>query len=145
MSDYTMFECQIGTTDPSCPLAITVLLDGETIYANDSITETITVKKSIADNDQEHTVEFVMSGKLPSYTKIDEQGNIIKDALLTVDNVKLDEIEIKQILSEKAVYTHDFNGTGTTTSENFFGQIGCNGTVSFKFTTPVYLWLLENM
>jgi len=44
-----------------------------------------------------------------------------------------------------AQYQHDFNGTGNPTIDKFYGEMGCNGTVSLKFTTPIYLWLLENM
>ena len=56
-----------------------------------------------------------------------------------------DEIELKQIFIDHAVYTHNFNGTQTEIQDKFYGEMGCNGTVSFKFTTPVYLWLLENL
>jgi hypothetical protein len=43
------------------------------------------------------------------------------------------------------VYEHDYNGTGTLTQEKFYGQMGCNGTVSLAFCTPIYMWLLEHM
>ena len=46
---------------------------------------------------------------------------------------------------EQAVYTHDFNGTSKATENKFYGELGCNGTVSLKFSTPMYLWLLEHM
>ena len=49
------------------------------------------------------------------------------------------------MLVEQAVYTHDFNGTQPEIEDTFFGEMGCNGTVSLRFTTPIYLWLLENM
>mgnify|MGYP003352455181 CR=1 FL=1 len=42
-------------------------------------------------------------------------------------------------------YRHDYNGTGQPTEDNFFGVLGCNGTVELRFTTPIYLWLLEHM
>ena len=37
------------------------------------------------------------------------------------------------------------NGTQPEIADNFFGIAGCNGTISFRFSTPIYLWLLENM
>jgi hypothetical protein len=49
------------------------------------------------------------------------------------------------VLLNKAVYTHDFNGSQPPVDDKFFGDLGCNGTVSLKFTAPTYLWLLENM
>ena len=86
-----------------------------------------------------------MKNKTTEHTKIDEQGNIVSDACLTITNLAFDEIELKQIVVDKAVYTHDFNGTQPETQEKFYGAMGCNGTVSLQFSTPMYLWLLENM
>jgi len=145
MSDFAIFECQIGTTDPACPLGITVLIDGEIAYVNHHVNETVNLQKSIPDEDGEHKIEFVLSGKLPEHTKVDESGNIIQDAMLTIKNVKLDSIDIDQLVTEQAVYTHDFNGGGKTTEDKFYGNLGCNGTAKLVFTSPVYLWMLENM
>jgi hypothetical protein len=82
---------------------------------------------------------------LPEHTKIDEQGNIISDATLQISNVSIDELDVDQLFLEKCVYTHDFNGTQPKIEDTFHGIAGCNGTISLKFNTPVYLWLLENM
>ena len=76
---------------------------------------------------------------------IDEAGNIISDAKLTVTNVAFDDIQLGHMLTEKATYAHDFNGTGVMGQHKFYGEMGCNGTVSLKFSTPIYLWLLEHM
>ena len=43
------------------------------------------------------------------------------------------------------IYRHDYNGTTDPFDDEFYGEMGCNGTVSLKFTTPIYLWLLENL
>jgi hypothetical protein len=86
-----------------------------------------------------------MKHKTTEHTKIDEQGAIVSDACLTVSNLAFDEIELKQIFIDHAVYTHNFNGTQTEIQDKFYGEMGCNGTVSFKFTTPICLWLLEHM
>jgi hypothetical protein len=65
--------------------------------------------------------------------------------MLTISNISIDDIDIDQLLIEKAEYTHDFNGSQDTITDKFYGDMGCNGTVTFEFTTPFYLWLLENM
>jgi hypothetical protein len=49
------------------------------------------------------------------------------------------------MITQQATYTHNFNGAGAETQEKFYGEIGCNGIVSLKFSTPIYLWLLEHM
>jgi hypothetical protein len=96
------------------------------------------------DADAEHELRFVLKNKTAEHTKIDQDGNIVKDSWLTVSDLSFDEIQLGHIGTELAVYTHDFNGTGNQTQEKFYGTLGCNGSVSLKFTTPIYLWLLEN-
>ena len=97
------------------------------------------------DNEAEHVLEFVMTSKTAEFTQIDELGNIVNDALLSVKTIEFDGIDIFQTFSDLSVYSHNFNGTQPETQEKFYGNIGCNGRVAFKFTTPFYLWLLENM
>jgi hypothetical protein len=62
-----------------------------------------------------------------------------------VSNIQFDGIDCQYLTTTLAQYQHDFNGTGNPTIDKFYGEMGCNGTVSLKFTTPIYLWLLENM
>lgn len=145
MSDTATFECQIDTTNPACPLSIDVLIDGNSVYKNDHVDGAITLQKSIVDDEGEHKIEFVLSGKLPEHTVVDDQGNITQDAMLTIKNLKLDGIDIDQLAVESAVYTHNFNGSGDMIQDKFYGSLGCNGTVELTFTSPVYLWMLENM
>jgi hypothetical protein len=86
-----------------------------------------------------------LSGKTIDHTKIDEHGNIIKDAVLQVLNVTIDAIDVHKLFLEKCVYEHDFNGSQPAVKATFHGIAGCNGAIIFKFSTPIYLWLLENM
>lgn len=90
-------------------------------------------------------IEFELSGKTAAHTGIDESGEITHDELVTISAVSIDEIELGHLLTEKAVYQHNFNGSQPMTEEQFFGAMGCNGVVRFEFSSPFYLWLLENM
>jgi hypothetical protein len=65
--------------------------------------------------------------------------------VLSIANVTMDGIKLGHMFSEKTCYYHDFNGAELLAEHNFFGVMGCNGYVSLKFSTPIYLWLLENM
>jgi hypothetical protein len=99
----------------------------------------------ISDNDAEHLLKFVLKNKTAAHTQIDSDNNIVKDARLTVTNVQFDEIPLGQTFINLATYTHTFNGTGVPTEQKFYGEMGCNGTVGLKFSTPIYMWLLEHM
>lgn len=143
--DKIKIEFDIKTTDAQALLGVQVLLDGLAFYTNDHVENLCHVEHELDDDDCQHKLEIVMSGKTAENTKVDDAGNITKDATLTISNVTVDGIDIGQVLYEKSVYTHDFNGTQPQVSDQFFGTAGCNGTISFEFSTPFYLWLLENM
>ena len=135
----------LGTTTPHAPLGVEVRFNNTSVFKTDHLKETTVVSFSCSDDDGEHVLEIELTGKLPEHTKITESGEIVQDALISVDQVSIDGIDLGVIFSTLAKYTHNFNGTGETVTEPFYNQLGCNGVVTFKFTTPVYLWLLENM
>jgi hypothetical protein len=138
-------SCEIDTTDASVPLDIAVLFDGEPIFDHWHVDGVIKISHDIPEDDAEHELCFVMKNKQPAHTTVDESGKITSDSRIIIRNLTFDEIQLGQIVVEKATYTHDFNGTGNSITESFYGEMGCNGTVSLRFTTPIYLWLLENM
>jgi hypothetical protein len=76
---------------------------------------------------------------------VDAEGNITSDATLTLSDIRFDDIDCQYLTTKLAQYQHDFNGTGEPTTESFYGELGCNGTVTLKFSTPIYIWLLENL
>jgi hypothetical protein len=145
MASTSLISCSINTTDVLASLGIEIWLDDRQILNQEHVVELIEFKHELPDDDSEHELQFVMKNKTIEHTKIDEQGNIVSDAQLTISNLAFDEIELKQIFIDRAVYTHNFNGTQTEIQDKFYSEMGCNGTVSLKFTTPIYLWLLENM
>ena len=124
-------------------LAMQIWIDSEKIF-DQLVVETIPVEFNIPDDDAEHSLRFVMSNKMSDHTQIDDAGNIIADSRLTVSDIEFEDISLGPIVNDQAVYTHNRNGTAAETQEKFYGELGCNGTVELKFTTPVYLWLLEN-
>lgn len=95
-------------------------------------------------DEQEHVLNIALSNKLPSHTKVDEQGNIVSDLLVNISQFLLESVNIDQLVWNTSTYHHAFNGTQPSTVERFFGNMGCNGQVEFRFTSPAYIWLLEN-
>lgn len=133
----------IGTIDP---LRVTVRLDDETLFDQDLAPRgTVIVSHSLPDDEKTHRLSIEMQGKKPGHTSLDAQGTVQKDCYLMVEQVKLDEINLDHIMTEVARYSHDNNGTTSAVIDRFYGNMGCNGTVTLDFYTPVYLWLLENM
>ena len=146
MTPTVTITFNLATTDACAELGFEAWINERKFLDMNHVKETEKITVELDDQDDaEHELRLVLKNKTTEHTKIDEHGNIMADARLQITDVAFDEIQLKDIFSEQAVYTHDFNGTGKATEDKFYGELGCNGTVSLKFATPVYLWLLEHM
>ena len=133
-------------SNPTNPLGIEVWANDQQIAEYYSLDQTQSIAYVFdGENEQKHNVKIVIKNKTPAHTQVSEAGEILSDSLININNFKIDEIEIDRIVYQKAVYNHDFNGSGNHVSESFYGSAGCNGSIEFEFNTPAYLWLLENM
>jgi hypothetical protein len=139
-------EFDISTTDAAAELGIAIWLDETCVYQSHHVSETYHFRHDINDDEElTHILKIIMTGKTSDHTQLDQSGNIVKDAMLRIHNITMDENDIANIFYKIATYQHDFNGTDVEHAEKFFGYMGCNGTVTFEFATPGYQWLLENM
>jgi len=97
---------------------------------------------------------IMRSGKNKGQTVINENGDVLKDQLLHIKGIEIDEIDIGALVYE-GVYTPDYpepwatqqREAGTELPESFKNvtSMGHDGTWRFKFTSPFYMWLLENL
>ena len=145
MSESSTISFDINTSDGTAKIGIAVWMDDVSVFQTDHLTEHHTINHAVLDDDTEHELRVVISGKTPEHTKIDDQGNIIKDVTIKINNITIDSIDVTQLFHEKSIYTHNFNDTQPEIQDTFYGIAGCNGTISLKLSTPIYLWLLENM
>lgn len=136
---------QIVTDNLDTPWAVSVS-DNEKVFFDQKLTTATTaVEYQFADEDGSHNISIKISGKRDQDTTIDEHNNIVKDSVLHISNFELDDIAIDTLLHKEAVYQHNFNGHGNPTQSQFYGTVGCNGSIEFAFTSPIYIWLLEKM
>ncbi len=93
------------------------------------------------------------SGKNKKETVV-EDGKIVKDQLLHIKSIEIDEIDIGALVYE-GVYKPNYPEPWATqqaeagnklpeTLKNVT-QMGHNGTWTLTFTSPFYMWLLENL
>jgi hypothetical protein len=144
MSNTVKFSCTIDSTDYACPLGFEIWIDQNQIFNTEHVTSPVPFVYEMNDDEGEHALKFVLKNKSSDHTKINESGEIVSDARLTISGIEFDEISLAQMFTDLAVYIHDFNGSGTQTQDKFYGEMGCNGTVELQFATPIYVWLLEN-
>jgi hypothetical protein len=142
MSNLIPIKLCIRSTDVSVPLHAKVCLD-DTVLLDTVIMHDHVIECSVEDGEHTHKITVEMQGKLPEHTKLDETGNIVKDAMIVVSDVSIDDIDLN--VNDVMTYLHDTNGSAELTQHKFYGNMGCNGVATFEFSTPIYIWLLENM
>jgi len=145
MTNTVTISCILNTTDASADLGFEAWVDDKKFVDIDHVKSEQKIQLEIPDADAEHELKFLLKNKTTEHTKIDKDGNIISDSMLTITDLSFEEIKLGHTATELATYSHDFNGTQQLTQHKFYGNLGCNGTVALKFTTPVYLWLLEHL
>jgi hypothetical protein len=146
MSSTVIISFSLGTTNTAVPLGFEAWVNNQKFFDTDHVQADQSIQTEIADDDDEHELRLVMKNKISDHTQVDSAGNIISDARLVVTDLSFDDIDLGHSFTEHAVYVHDQNAQlPTPVQDKFYTEMGCNGTVSLKFTSPVYLWLLEHM
>jgi len=93
-------------------------------------------------------------GKTSKQTVVDHAGNIVKDQLLKIKSIEIDEIDIGALIYEgiyKPKYPEPWASqekkAGKVLPESFKNvtAMGHNGRWEFQFSSPFYMWLLENL
>lgn len=127
--------------------AYSVCIDGveqvsAIIAADAGVVEYAEFTVAVAE-DTEHLLEIKLLNKTDSDTvQSEDKTEIVKDMLLNVESVAIDDIELGQIKWDHS----EFVAVDPTrpTLKNCV-NLGWNGSYQLKFNSPFYLWLLEKM
>ena len=93
------------------------------------------------EDDEEHLLEIRLENKT-SIDTITENGEIVKDMLLNIDSIEIDGIELGELKWTMSEFVGD-NPDRPILQRCV--NLGWNGSYRLKFSSPFYLWLLENM
>ena len=135
-----------------------VLIDNESYFDGD-ITGTED-KPSVIEFEHEleegKSYELIIkrSNKDNNQTVVDGHGKIVKDQLLHIKDIEIDETGIGGLIYEGS-YTPSYpepwatqqRESGQDLKDSFKNvtKMGFNGTWNFRFESPFYMWLLENL
>lgn len=72
----------------------------------------------------------------------EDKTAILKDLLLNIVSIEIDEIDLGNLIYSQSVFTG--NDSTRPVLENCV-NLGWNGTWTLTFTSPFYIWLLENI
>ena len=105
------------------------------------------------EEEKTHNLVIKRTGKTKNQTIINDKGDILKDQLLVIKRIEIDEIDIGALVYE-GEYTPEYpepwatqqreSGNDLKNSYKNVTRMGFNGSWNFRFSSPFYMWLLEN-
>lgn len=106
------------------------------------------------ENSNECVLRIGRTGKGIRQTVVNEKGDILKDQLLHIKSIEIDDIDIGALVYE-GVYTPEYpepwatqqrkSGVELRSTFKNVTKMGHNGEWKFTFGSPFYMWLLENL
>lgn len=142
MPQHIDFRCAVKASAPGLHLDISI--DQHTIWQGDPVGHHL-VHHAISDTEGQHVLILELSGKTQEHTLLDQDGKILRDLVCEVSDLTFNDMDIQKLFWKFSSYSHDRNATSAAITEPCYGVMGCNGRVEMPFSTPVYLWLLENL
>lgn len=109
-----------------------------------TLAQTISFDCRVEDGD--HLLKIRLENKTMKDTVV-EDGRVVKDMVLNIDDITIDDISLGNLLWG-AEYVLDYPQIvdGTTIGKlNYCVNLGWNGTYILKFSSPLYIWLLEKL
>jgi len=94
----------------------------------------------------QHQLKIRLENKTVQDT-ITTNGEIVKDMLLNVIDIIINDISLGQLLWDAEYHLdspQEYNGN-TITKLDHCVNLGWNGTYVLNFSTPFYIWLLEKL
>lgn len=88
----------------------------------------------------EHTLCIRLVDKTEDDTRLDSTGTIDRDVLLNIEDIYIDGIRLDLYkIADSIEYC------GKTLEEHWVLSMGHNGDWCLRFSTPLFIWLLERM
>ena len=156
-SEIIGFNIALYSTYWDNPPIAEVFLNDESFFKgeitnNEKDPHVITFKKELID-EQTYKVTIKLIDKKDNQTIV-ENGKIIKDQLLSIKFINIDEIDLGGLIYEGKYYP-DYpepwasqqrqEGKNLPEFLTNVTTMGHNGRWELAFKTPFYLWLLENL
>ena len=121
------------------------------ISAESGTSEIIDFDLDLAEGD--HVLKVRFTNKTNEQTVKDNEEDpdnyeIVKDMTLEIDTIEVDQVDLGEMKWD-GIYRVDkpvsYNGEENVTEIQRCTNMGWNGQYEFRFSTPFYLWLLDNI
>ena len=112
------------------------------IAADSGVVEYAEFTLAVAE-DSPHLLEIHLLNKTDDdVVQSQDQTEIVKDMLLNIESISIDDIELGQIKWDQSEFVAEDPARPTLKD---CVNLGWNGSYQLKFSSPFYLWLLESM
>ena len=152
------FKLELYATMWDKPPHAEIVVDGKSYFDGDitSTEDKPTLIEFEAEIEEDKNCDLIInrSNKTVPQTVVNDKGDLLKDQLLHIKRIEIDEIDLGSLVFT-GVYTPKYPEpwatqmaeSGKELRESFTNvtQMGHNGEWKFTFTTPFYMWLLENL
>jgi len=152
------FKLELYATMWDKPPHAEIIVDGKSYFDGDitSTEDKPTLIEFEVEVEEDKKCDLVInrSNKTVPQTVVNNKGDLLKDQLLHIKKIEIDEIDLGSLVFT-GVYTPKYPEpwatqmaeSGKELRESFTNvtQMGHNGEWKFTFTTPFYMWLLENL
>ena len=136
------FAITLGSDYQTVPPQARVTIADKIVFEGMVSANILILEHAELENEGDYQLRIELLNKKPEHTEIDEQGNIVKDSVLKINKIVIEDIEIQNNLSldqEKFYYEHSGE------QHQLYNSLGVNGTAVINFSTPFYIWLLETI
>lgn len=107
--------------------------------------QTVSFERELSKGD--HALKIRLENKDQKTDTVIENGEIVKDMLINIDDITIDDISLGNLLWTAEYHLdspQEYNGK-TITQLDSCVNLGWNGTYILKFSSPFYIWLLEKL
>jgi hypothetical protein len=148
MSQKTLnFELSLSGTHWNKYPEFSVWLDDQLIIRDNFVNDIYTIKFERDLEEGEHLLKIRLENKDQKTDTVIENDLIVKDMLLNIDDIIIDDISLGNLLWTAEYHLdspQEYNGK-TITQLDSCVNLGWNGAYVLKFSSPFYIWLLEKL
>jgi len=146
-SETLKFDITLSGTYWGKKPQFSIWLDDHVIQQSEFQDQTQTIKFERELDEGEHSLKIRLENKDQRTDTIIENDEIIKDMLLNIDDISIDEISLGNLLWSAEYHLDQpqkYQDKTITHLDNCV-NLGWNGTYILKFSSPFYIWLLEKL
>lgn len=125
---------------------VNICLNGSSYFAQFCETSTLVEFDIEVEDDTENFLTIEYTNKNPKQDVVIQNNEIIQDKRIEINTISFDDIELDFFeLEDIEKFSYKSTDEEIETTGFDASKLSWNGKTTLKFTTPVYIWLLENL